>query len=75
VQGGGGVEPAGEGNADLLADGQGFKNYGHGLRNLVLNTVVTDLWSICRVESFRRIESVSGHDFSRAAETPQNRGF
>ncbi len=29
VQGGGGVEPAGEGNADLLADGQGFENYGH----------------------------------------------
>ncbi len=29
VQGGGGVEPAGEGNADFLADGQGFENYGH----------------------------------------------
>ena len=31
VQGGGGVEPAGEGNANLLADGQGFENYGHRL--------------------------------------------
>jgi len=30
VQGGGGVEPAGEGDADFLADGQGFENYGHG---------------------------------------------
>ena len=30
VQGGGGVEPAGEGDADLLADGQRFENYGHG---------------------------------------------
>jgi hypothetical protein len=29
VQGGGGVEPAGEGNANLLADGQRFENYGH----------------------------------------------
>jgi hypothetical protein len=29
VQGGGGVEPAGEGNANFLADGQGFENYGH----------------------------------------------
>jgi hypothetical protein len=29
VQGGGGVEPAGEGNANLLTDGQGFENYGH----------------------------------------------
>ena len=32
VQGGGGVEPAGEGNADLLADGQGFENYGHACK-------------------------------------------
>ena len=31
VQGGGGVEPAGEGDADFLADGQGFENYGHDL--------------------------------------------
>ena len=31
VQGGGGVEPAGEGDADLLADGQRFENYGHDL--------------------------------------------
>ena len=30
VQGGGSVKPAGEGDADLLADGQGFENYGHG---------------------------------------------
>ena len=29
VEGGGGVEPAGEGNANFLADGQGFENYGH----------------------------------------------
>ena len=29
VQRGGGVEPAGEGDADFLADGQGFENYGH----------------------------------------------
>ena len=29
VQRGAGVEPAGEGDADLLADGQGFENYGH----------------------------------------------
>jgi hypothetical protein len=31
MQGGGGIEPAGEGNADFLADGQGFENYGHAL--------------------------------------------
>jgi hypothetical protein len=29
VQSSGGVEPAGEGDAYLLADGQGFENYGH----------------------------------------------
>jgi hypothetical protein len=29
VQGGGSVEPAGKGNADFLADGQGFENDGH----------------------------------------------
>ena len=29
VQRGGGVEPAGEGDADFLADGQGFENYRH----------------------------------------------
>jgi hypothetical protein len=29
VQGGGGIEPAGEGDADFLADRQGFENYGH----------------------------------------------
>ena len=29
MQGGGGVEPAGEGNANLLADGQGFENHRH----------------------------------------------
>ena len=34
VQGGGRVEPAGEGNANLLADGQGFENYGHAYENL-----------------------------------------
>jgi hypothetical protein len=38
VQGGGGVEPAGEGNADLLADGQGFKNYGHTMEPLRVNS-------------------------------------
>ena len=30
VKRGAGVQPAGEGDADLLADGQGFENYGHG---------------------------------------------
>jgi hypothetical protein len=35
VQGGGGVEPAGEGNANLLADGQGFENYGHAWKPLI----------------------------------------
>jgi hypothetical protein len=30
MQGSGSVEPAREGNTDLLADGQGFENYGHG---------------------------------------------
>jgi hypothetical protein len=34
VQGGRGVEPAGEGDADLLADGQRFENYGHAYENL-----------------------------------------
>ncbi len=29
VKRGAGVQPAGEGNADLLAEGQGFENYGH----------------------------------------------
>jgi hypothetical protein len=29
MEGGGGVKPAGKGNANLLADGQGFENYGH----------------------------------------------
>jgi hypothetical protein len=29
MEGGGGVKPAGKGNADFLADGQGFENYGH----------------------------------------------
>ena len=33
VQGGRSVKPAREGNANLLADGQGFENYGH-TRNL-----------------------------------------
>ena len=31
VQGGRSVEPAGEGNANFLADGEGFENYGHAL--------------------------------------------
>ena len=39
VQGGGGVEPAGEGNADFLADGQGFENYGHACRTSEAVTV------------------------------------
>jgi hypothetical protein len=29
VKCGAGVEPAGEGDADLLAEGQGFEDYGH----------------------------------------------
>ena len=29
VKRGAGVEPAGEGDADLLAEGQGFEDYGH----------------------------------------------
>jgi len=29
VKGGGGVETSREGNANFLADGQGFENYGH----------------------------------------------
>jgi hypothetical protein len=34
VQRSGGVETAGEGDADLLADGQVFKNDGHEWRDL-----------------------------------------
>ena len=30
VEGGGGVEAAGEGDADFLAEGEGFEDYGHG---------------------------------------------
>jgi hypothetical protein len=31
VEGGGGVEAAGEGDADFLADGEGFEDDGHGV--------------------------------------------
>jgi hypothetical protein len=31
VEGGGGIEAAGEGDADFLADGEGFEDDGHGV--------------------------------------------
>ncbi len=34
VEGGAGVEAAGEGYADFFADGQGFEDYGHGGKDL-----------------------------------------
>jgi hypothetical protein len=50
MEGGGGVKPAGEGNADFLADGQGFENYGHACGPLRESSfwliVVSDQFSV-----------------------------
>ena len=50
VQGGRGVEPAGEGNADFLPRGQRFENCGHA----------------CEPQRTSSFDVLKGHDFSRA---------
>jgi hypothetical protein len=39
VEGGGGVEAAGEGDADALAEGEGFEDDGHDAFRVMQNSV------------------------------------